>query len=156
MKFTDLIADNILQVYEGNNWTEVSMAGTINDVTVKEAMVQTHASRNSIAAIVHHLQFWNDIIIQRLQGLSPEIPAANGFDLGVLASEDEWQQLIEKTHQSFIALADTVKHFPEDQLADRTADGKSTYHKIMQGIVEHAYYHLGQIVILKHIVKEQN
>lgn len=156
IKLTHLIADSILEVFEGNNWTDVSIAQTLSDITFDDAKKLTGASANTIASIVHHLQYWNGIVIQRMNGILPEIPAINGFDVNEITDENEWHQLIEETHQSFKTLANAVKHFPEQRLSEYTPEGKSTYYKNMQGIAEHAHYHLGQIIILKHIVQKKN
>ena len=153
MNITHLIAESIMQAYEGNNWTSVSIAETLQNVIFQEAMQQTNGSPNTIASLTHHLQYWNEIMMKRINGEAPEIGAANGFDVPAFQNEEAWKQLIESTHQSFIELSNAVKNFPEEKLMDITPKGKSSYYKNMQGIAEHAYYHLGQILIIKHLVK---
>jgi hypothetical protein len=32
--------------------------------------------------------------------------------------------------------------------------GKGSFYKKLQGVIEHNYYHLGQIVILKNLIKK--
>jgi uncharacterized damage-inducible protein DinB len=150
MKLTDLISFHIKEVYEGNNWTDVNIADTIKGINWQQAQQQTAGSTNTIASLLHHLYYWNGIIRQRMKGETPVIPEMNGYDVPVLNNEEEWNTLKEKTHQSFTELADAVKNFPEEKLQDNYASSiPSTYYRNFQGIVEHAYYHLGQIVILK-------
>ena len=152
MVITHLIAQHIQEVYEGNNWTDVSIITAIKNLTWQQAQQKTSASPNTIASLLHHLCYWNGIIMQRLKGSNPSIPEINGFNVGELQSENDWQKLKERTHESFIQLASLVKHFPEEKLEETYAEGKSSYYKNFQGIVEHAHYHLGQIVILKNII----
>ena len=90
--------------------------------------------------------------MQRIKGINPSVPETNGFDVNELKNENDWNELKEKTHQSFIQLADAVKNFPEEKLFETSPTGKSSYYKNFQGIVEHAHYHLGQIVILKKLI----
>jgi len=153
MANTNLIADHVKQVYEGNNWTDVNIAGTIKDINWQQAQRKTAASANSIASLLHHLYYWNGIIQQRLEGKDPSIPEVNGYDVDELTNENDWNALKEKTHKSFIKLAEAIKNFPEEKLADTYAAGKSSYYENLHGIVEHAHYHLGQIVILKNLIK---
>jgi hypothetical protein len=153
MKITELIAENLLNVVDGGNWTEVSILDVLLDVSYLEANTKTPASENTIASLVHHLKFWNGVIVQRIQNRDPEIPAVNGFDVEAPASEKDWQLLIEQTKNSFTVLADAIKQFQPERLNAPTNFGKSTFSKNIFGIVEHAYYHLGQIVILKKFVK---
>lgn len=153
MKITERIAEHLLQIFEGDNWTDVWISETIKDIDHMEAQQVTAASGNTIAALLHHLWYWNKIMLQRLQGNNPSIPGVNGFDVKPNLDEAEWQQLKEQTHQSFIELADAIKKFPEEKLDESYSATGSSYYKNFQGTVEHAHYHLGQIVMLKHLVK---
>ncbi|MBV9962916.1 MAG: DinB family protein [Parafilimonas sp.] len=141
-----------MEVYEGNNWTDVNIAGTIEDVSCQQAQQKTVASQNTIAALLHHLYYWNGIMMQRANGENPSIPAANGFDVDELKNENDWNDLKEKTHQSFIELANAVTNFPEEKLNETSPTGRSSYYKNFQGIVEHAHYHLGQMVMIKRLL----
>lgn len=153
MNITDFIAGQLAEVYNGNNWTDVSIADTIKDITWQEAQQKTDASSNTIASLLHHLYYWNGILMQRIKGDDPSIPEVNGYDVEELKNENDWDELKNKTHASFMQLADAIKKFSEEKLEETYAEGKSSYHKNFQGIVEHAYYHLGQVVILKKIIK---
>ena len=154
-KPTYTLADNLLSAFEGDNWTEVSIADTLRDVSLEQATRKTAGSPNTIASLVHHLWYWNTIIPLRMKGENPEIPDVNGFDVGELNSETDWKNLVDKAHQSFINLSDTIRHFPPEHLPHPASGGRSTIGKNVYGIIEHAYYHLGQIVILKHLVQHE-
>jgi|SRR5205809_625301 len=152
MTITSLIADHIKQVYEGDNWTDVNITDTIKDISCQQAQQKTEASPNTIASLLHHLYFWNGMMLQRLKGYNPAVPAINGYDVAELKNDNDWDELKEQTHQSFIQLADAVKNFPEEKLYELSPTGKSSNYKNFQGIAEHAHYHLGQIVILKKLI----
>ena len=156
MKISELISQHLQEVYEGDNWTGVSIHDTIKDVTWQQAQQQTAASKNTVAALLHHLYYWNGVMMQRLNGANPSIPEANGFDVPEFNNENDWKELIEKTHQSFIQLAHEINNFPEEKLFEISPAGRSSYYKNFQGIVEHAHYHLGQIVIVKKLVLSSN
>jgi uncharacterized damage-inducible protein DinB len=152
MSIPHLIAQHITEVYEGDNWTGVSITDAIKDVNWQQAQQKTIASSNTVAALLHHIYYWNGIMMQRVNGINPSIPDTNGFDVDELKNENDWNDLKEKTHQSFIALANAVKNFPEEKLDEISPTGRSSYYKNLQGIVEHAHYHLGQIVIIKKLL----
>ncbi len=154
MKITELIAQHITEVYEGGNWTEVNIKDTLADVSHKEACIVTKASYNTIAALVHHLSFYNDIVMQRLSGIDPVITKINGFDVPAITSEEDWAKLKERNLQSARQLVDAVRAFPKDKIFEHTATGRSTHYKTLHGITEHAHYHLGQIVLLKKLIRQ--
>jgi uncharacterized damage-inducible protein DinB len=155
MKITDKIATHIRDCFDGENWTSVNISDTLKDVDWQQAQQRTTASQNTIDSLLHHLYYWNGIMMERIKGINPSVPDLNGFDAGELKNENDWNDLKEKTHQSFIQLADAVKNFPEEKLFETSPTGKSSYYKNFHGIVEHAHYHLGQIVILKKLIKQQ-
>ena len=62
MHITDIIASHINDCFDGENWTSVNIADTINDVTWQQAQQQTAASQNTIASLLHHLYYWNGIM----------------------------------------------------------------------------------------------
>lgn len=152
MKLTETLSNNILNVFEGNNWTDVSISGVLSGISYSQANTVTPASKNTIAGLTHHLLYWNKVIMQRMQGDDPFIPDSNGFDVGELTSEEAWQKLVTDVRQSFIDLSTAIRDFPQDRLQDLTKSGRSTIADNLYGIIEHAYYHLGQMLIIKNLL----
>ena len=152
MNISKTIANHITDCYNGDNWTSVNIADTLKDINWQQAQQKTATSPNTIASLINHLFYWNGILLQRSMGKNPSVPESNGYDVQELKNENDWNELKEKTHLSFIQLADAVKNFPEEKLEETYAAGKSSYYKNFQGIVEHAHYHLGQIIILKKLL----
>ncbi|MBN9296380.1 MAG: hypothetical protein J0I41_05175 [Filimonas sp.] len=148
-----LLAQHIIDVHEGDNWTEIDIKGTLEDVSFEEAITVIPASPNSIAMLVHHLTFYSNKVHERLQGIYNAIPASNGFEMPPVKSEKDWKKLKADNLRAANSLANEVKIFPLEQLFELTASGSSTYYKNVQGIIEHAHYHLGQMVLLKKIIR---
>src|SRR3954464_15889023 len=105
MKTTEFIASHLIEVFEGGNWTDVNMNTALRDINYKEATTVTKASYNTIAALVHHISFYNEIVLKRLQGINPVIGNANGFDLPPVQNEQDWTKLKERCFQSAHDLA---------------------------------------------------
>jgi hypothetical protein len=153
MKITEQIARHIIEVHDGDNWTEVNLKDTLSDVSVLEARTRTVASANTIASLLQHLTYWNRVMIKRIRGINVEIPESNGFDVAVLDSEEEWENLKADSLRSAHELAEAVRSFPDHQLESPMLPGHSTAYKNLQGTSEHVHYHLGQIVILKQLIR---
>ncbi len=149
MKLTVLIAQHIREVYEGDNWTDIDLKDVLKDVTWSEAMEQVPGCDNTIAMLVHHLLFYNEVVMERLKDNYPLIDNSNGFDVGDVDNDLEWQELVQETAASFRNLAAAVEAFPEERLWESTKGGNNSFYKMLHGISEHAHYHLGQIVYLK-------
>lgn len=156
MNIAALIAGHLLDVYAGQNWTEVNLKSTIDDVTYTEAGQITPASSNTIAGLVHHLAFWNQVMTLRIRGEKVEITESNGFDNAPLADEDEWQSLKKDCFKSGKDLAEAIRTLRNEQLAQEILPCYPSAYKSLQGAVEHVHYHLGQIVILKQLLRARN
>ena len=152
MKISEAIAQHILELYFGNNWTDVNVRETVQDVTLAEALTKTNASPNTIASILQHMTFYNKIILERLHGRNPEIDQINGYDLPPLQNEEAWELLKENSLQSAQELADDARVIPDDTLQEPIIEDNSSRYKSLHGVTEHGYYHLGQIVILKKLL----
>lgn len=153
MNTSALIAQHLIDVHEGGNWTEVNVIETLKDVTLAEANTVTAASANTIATLVNHLMFWNKAMMARLQDIDMDIPDSNGYDDPQLQTEADWQRLKEEHMTSAHEFADTIRSITEERLHQPIVPGRSSIYKNVQGSVEHIHYHLGQIVILKKLIR---
>lgn len=153
MNLTTLLALQILDVHTGDNWTEVNIANTLKDISCAEALIVTPASPNSIAALLNHITFWNQVMVQRIEGVKVEIPESNGFDHPYLQTEIGWQELQKDNLKSANKLADAIQGFSSDKLLEPILPGYPSAYKNIQGISEHIHYHLGQMVFLKKFIK---
>jgi uncharacterized damage-inducible protein DinB len=153
MTLLEHIAQNIIAVYDGQNWTESTISNALEDITLEEAQRTTAGSKNTIASLLHHITYWNRIMVVRLGGAAVKVPATNGFDVPPVLTAADWQKLKEDNIKSAYELADAVKVINDDELlADILPEHSSTFKNII-GISEHTHYHLGQIVILKNLLR---
>lgn len=153
MNIPGQISEHLSDVIEGDNWTGVNIMDSLQDVTVQEACLQTKASPNTIASLVHHLIYWNRVIIQRINGVKVNVPDINGFDVPSLTSEEDWTDLKNELLASAHELTDAIRTVDEKRLPEPIVRDHSSTYKNLQGSVEHLHYHLGQIVILKKLIK---
>jgi len=91
--------------------------------------------------------------LKRLQGNEPAINDANGFDMPPLKDEAAWQELKQKNIASAVALAEAIQNIPDEKLFEPILPGYSQTYKSLHGIAEHAHYHLGQMVLLKNLIR---
>jgi hypothetical protein len=155
MYLPDSIAQHVLDVHAGNNWTEVDLAHTLSDVTLAEATTLTPGSPNTIAALVRHLVFWNQVMARWASGQPTQVLDDNGFAGPDLATEADWHNLQAALWRSAEELAAAIRRVPVEQLAEPILPAYSSTYKNLQGAVEHLHYHLGQLVIIKNLVRSQ-
>lgn len=151
MNTAPLVAQHIAEVIHGN-WTEIYLDEAIADVSYEEAIHVPAGLVNSIAMLVNHLEFYNFVITKRLLGTEPVIDDGNGFATSI-QNENDWQLLIQRTLDSFKQLANRISQLPPEKMQELTPAGGYTFYKMLHGLSEHAHYHLGQIILLKKLVR---
>ena len=154
MEIKSLIAQHIIDAHEGGNWTDNSIRETLKDISVIEATTITAASINTIASIIHHLTYWNNIMIIRISGNPVEIPEINGFDVPILATEEDWKILQLNNLKSAHDLVAAILEF-DNNLSDPILPGYDSAYKSFYGCIEHIHYHLGQITMIKQLTKNR-
>lgn len=75
------------------------------------------------------------------------------FDLPPITSNEDWDQLVNKTFTNAETFAALVEQLPESRLWETFVDEKyGNYYRNLHGVIEHTHYHLGQIVLIKKII----
>lgn len=153
MNFTQQIAKHLREVYFGGNWTSVNLKDTIADVTWQEATTQIH-SLNTIATLIYHTHYYVHVVSKFLQGEKLNAKDEYSFNLPPVQSQEDWENLLNETWADVEVLAAQIEDLPDDQLEEIFADEKyGSYYRNFHGIVEHTHYHLGQIVLIKKMLR---
>jgi hypothetical protein len=156
MNLAPQLAKHFRELYFGGNWTSVNMKDSLENVTWTQANTKI-GSLNTIAVLVFHTNYYVAAVLKVLQGGLLEAKDKYSFDLPAIRSAEDWQQLLDKSWTDARNFADAVEHLPEAKLEEIFADEKyGSYYRNIQGVIEHTHYHLGQVVILKKLVVENN
>jgi hypothetical protein len=78
------------------------------------------------------------------------------FDYPLIQCDEEWRKLLNKTCKDAEVFATLVQQLAEIKLGDTFSEEKyDSYAKNITGIIEHTHYHLGQIVLIKKLLREK-
>lgn len=113
-------------------------------------------SFNTIAVLAQHLHYYVQGVKTVLKGGSLTIRDQFSFDFPTIRSQDEWEAFLTLFWADAEEFASLVEGLPEETLDDVFVDQKyGTYRRNLDGLIEHAYYHLGQVVLLKKYLTTQ-
>jgi len=122
------------------------------DLSKVEATYQV-ADLNTIAALTFHINYYIAGINKVFEGGDLEIRDKYSFDLPEMVSEEEWQLLVDTLVSNAESFYVHVKNLTEAQLDSSFVKADyGNYRRNIEGVIEHSYYHLGQLVILKKLV----
>lgn len=127
----------------------------LTDVTMLQATTKID-SFNTIAALTFHIDYYIAGMLQVFEGGSLDIKDKYSFDMSPIHSEKDWQTLKQKLFSDSEKFAAHVEKMSEEKLATHFVDEKyGSYARNIDAMIEHAYYHLGQIALLKKMVFEK-
>jgi hypothetical protein len=152
MNLTGQIAKQFRDVHFGGNWTASNLRENLADINWQQATTKVY-SFNTIAALVYHMNYYVSAVLKVLQGERLDASDKYSFDLPPVRSQDDWEELLNKTWRDAENFAVQIEQLPESQLWEDFSDHKyGSYYRNIHGIIEHIHYHLGQIVLIKKIL----
>jgi uncharacterized damage-inducible protein DinB len=150
---TDL-AKRIREVFINGTWiANTNYKSSLVGISHEEATKIVHDC-NSIAALIFHINYYLKGLLDVFQGGPLLISDRFSFEMPELKSENDWQNQCKMLETNAELFAELVSRLTEEQLSSAFVAPQygSNVHNI-QGLIEHSYYHLGQIVLLKKIIR---
>ncbi|GEN72120.1 DUF1572 domain-containing protein [Chryseobacterium lathyri] len=121
----------------------------LSDVTWKQAIAKID-SLNTIAMLTFHIHYYIAGIVNVLEGGELEIKDQFSFDLPPIESAEQWEALLNRLWTDSEKFASLVEQMADSKLDEVFVDKEyGTYRRNIDGMIEHAYYHLGQITLIK-------
>ncbi|MGC4232994.1 MAG: DUF1572 domain-containing protein [Niabella sp.] len=149
------LAQQFTGVHQTKDWVSAtSLRLQLSDVTWEEANKKM-GNHNSIAVLAFHLNYYVNGINRVLEGNPLDIRDQFSFDAPEITNEENWQTLLQKLEKDADRFSSLVSQKPPEYWEQPFANLNygSNYHNI-NAMIQHIYYHLGQIVLLKKLIRE--
>lgn len=147
-----------------NRFREVILNGTwIANTNFKDQLEQVDwqlahgkvQDLNSIAVLAQHIHYYINGINQVFRGGNLEISDRYSFDFPPMTCEEQWQTFLETFWEDAHAFADLVEKLPDAMLRETfVKEQYGTYLRNIEAMIEHCYYHLGQVVLIRKLLKQ--
>ncbi|MGE4513853.1 MAG: DUF1572 domain-containing protein [Chryseobacterium sp.] len=124
----------------------------LSDVTWEQAITKI-GSLNTIAMLTFHIDYYIAGLVHVFEGGALEIRDKYSFDLPPLESQQQWEDLLNKLWNDAERFATLLEQMPDSKMNEGFVDEKyGTYLRNIDGMIEHCYYHLGQITLIKKLL----
>lgn len=153
MKRTQQIADRLREVILHGTWiANTNFKDQLSKVSWEEATTKV-GSLNTIAVLTFHINYYLAGVANVLEGGALEIRDKYSFDMPPIRSQADWEELRDNLWQSAEKFARLVETMPDEKLDEVFVDEKyGTYLRNIEGMVEHSYYHLGQVSLIRKLL----
>ncbi len=147
------LANRLDEVLLNGQWiANTNFKMQIESVTWDQA-TQKIGTLNSLATLTFHVNYYLAGILNVFKGGKLEIRDKYSFDMPPIESEADWKKLVNEFLDTSEEFVKEVKNISDSTLDGPFVDEKyGTYLRNIEGVIEHSYYHLGQISLIKKMI----
>lgn len=153
-----LINDIIRQLKElqdGSRWFDQCLRDKIEPLSDDEAFTQPHPGIHSVAEHISHIIEWRKECLLRFSGQRTELMHSpdDWKDIGTL-QKTGWPALKEQLYKSTITMIGALENQDDSYLQTMFQDTDYNFHYLVEGIIQHDLYHLGQMGVTIKLLKK--
>ena len=153
MNTSKQIAKHLHEVYFGGNWTTTNLKEVLSDVSWQEATYKFQ-SLNTIVTLAYHVNYFVKSVSEVLEGKPLTSKDALSFNYPAINSQEDWSVFVSQILDDGKRFSILIENLPEEMLNQSFVDEKyGIYYRNLHGIIEHIHYHLGQMVIIKKLIR---
>jgi uncharacterized damage-inducible protein DinB len=144
------LAERFREVYLSGQWvTGTNFKAQLSDINWEQATRKT-GNLNTIAQLTFHIHYYIAGVLQVFRGGPLEIRDKYSFDMEPVASEQDWQNLLARLLTDAEEFAQAIEQMSDAKLAEGFVKPEyGDFQRNIDVIIEHGYYHLGQVVLIR-------
>ncbi|WP_300598329.1 DinB family protein [Niabella sp.] len=148
------LAKRFREVHLNGDWVAATnLKAALSGLSWNEANEKV-GTLNTIGALAFHINYYISGILNVFKGGSLDIHDRYSFDAPPIRSQEDWEQLLNKLWTDAEDFAQYVQQMTDAQLEAPFTDARyGSYQRNIDAMIEHVYYHLGQIVLLRKLVQ---
>jgi uncharacterized damage-inducible protein DinB len=154
MKLNEYLTNRLKEVFTEGKWVVgTNFKEQIFDLDWNYA-IQKVDDFNTIADLTFHIHYYIAGVINVFEGGSLDIKDKFSFDSPAIKSERDWRNLVDRFCSDSEKFIHLVENMTDEKLSSNFVDEKyGTYYRNIDVMIEHTYYHLGQILLIKKRIK---
>jgi len=153
MKRNTILASRLREVLINGKWiANTNFKEQILSIHWEQA-IQKIGDLNTIAALTFHINYYLAGLLNVFKNGKLEIKDKYSFDLPPIQSEEDWNLLIQEFLSNSELFINEIEQMNEQLLDQAFVEEKyGNYLRNIEAVIEHSYYHLGQISLLKKMI----
>lgn len=157
MNNTKQLANRLREVILHGTWiSNTNFRNELTSLDWKSANISIR-SLNSIALIARHIHYYIKGISNVFLNGELIIRDKYSFDFEAISSAIDWNNFLHSFWKDTELLAEHIENMSEEILHESfIKEEYGNYLRNLDGLIEHAYYHLGQIVLIKKLINENH
>jgi hypothetical protein len=153
MSRTQDLSDRLRELFLTGKWVaNTNYQALLSEVSWLQAR-SVYSNLNSIAQLTYHVNYYLDGLLRAFDTGVLDISDRYSFDLPPIESEMDWELLRASLLANASRFAEKVASMEDSWLEAPFIDPRyGTVLRNLEGVLEHSYYHLGQIRLIKKLL----
>lgn len=153
MKLTTKMAARFREIIFDGDWVVgTNYKDQLSDLSWQQATTKID-TLNTIALLTFHINYYIAGVLNVFEGGKLEIKDRYSFDLAPIKTQENWNDLLNIFWTNAGKFANSIDLMAEEKLEEIFVDKKyGNYQRNIEAILEHSYYHLGQITLIKKMI----
>ena len=149
------IVRQLNEIQNGSLWFDQCFKDKIDSLTDAEALTRPLPQIHSVAEHISHMLEWRKECILRYKGLKTELMnSPDDWKSNAELGKIEWANLKNALYDSRSELINLFADQDDRYLENKFLDTDYNFHYLIEGIIQHDLYHLGQIGITIKLLTE--
>ena len=150
MEQTQQLAQRLREVILNGTWIANTNFKKELDTLSLELAFAPFGNLNTIGVLAQHIHYYIAGILNVFENGTLEIRDAYSFDFPPIETQEAWGKFLNIFWNDTEKLAIQIDNFPDEKLLEDFVNAKyGNFLRNIEGMIEHSYYHLGQIVLIK-------
>jgi uncharacterized damage-inducible protein DinB len=143
------LVDQLKKIYNGDAWYGSSFREILADISATKAESKPLSSAHSIWDLTLHIVAWESAVLRRTNNDPANLSNEEDWPAVNDTSEAAWAATLESLRSGQNRLLERISTLSDSDM-EKTAAGQSySIQFMLQGVIHHDLYHLGQIALLK-------
>lgn len=141
---------------EGDNWLDENFKKKLEKISEENAFIRPIPEIHSIAELVAHILIWRVEGIKKLQGIKSNVTinSPENWRTNEELQKIGWEKLKADLFNSQMELIELLESKSDEYLEENKYASEYSYKYLVEGLIQHDIYHLGQIGITLKLIKK--
>lgn len=140
-------------VFSGNPWYGDGVIEKLEKMDVKTVAIAPMGKLHSVIQLVRHMTAWKRYLIEKMSGNNTyKIIADSETEWPSQISSEAWGAVVKELKDVHTLLIHDLSQKTDDWLSMTNPGTEFTFKTLVQGIIHHDVYHIGQIGIISKLV----
>lgn len=156
MNTSQYLAHRIRELFLNGTWIANTNYKTCLE-TLPWQLALNKYPNNSIAELAQHVHYYLKGVMDVLKGGPLLVKDKYSFQFDEIKSQEQWETFLKLFWKDAEEFAQIIEQLSEEKLNETfVKKDYGSYQRNIDAIIEHAYYHLGQIALIKKCIEKEN